>query len=90
MLEHDAIDEVAVVGIPDKKWGEQVTHFVRSSSAEALLAGDLKAFIRDRLSPQKTPIYWIRVSDWPLTGSGKIQKFKLTETFVVGEYEMLS
>ena len=89
MLEHDGIDEVAVVGIPDKKWGEQVACFVRSSSDEALRAADLKAFIRDRLSPQKTPRYWISVSDWPLTGSGKIQKFKLTEAFVAGEHELL-
>lgn len=90
MLEHDAIGEVAVVGIPDEKWGEQVVCFVRSSSDEALRAADLRAFIRDRLSPQKTPAYWVSVSDWPLTGSGKIQKFKLTEAFVAGEHDVLN
>jgi fatty-acyl-CoA synthase len=89
MLEHDAIDEVAVVGIPDEKWGEQVACFVRCNSGETLRAGDLKTFIRDRLSPQKTPSYWINVADWPLTGSGKIQKFKLAEAFVAGEHKIL-
>jgi len=89
MLEHDAIDEVAVVGIPDEKWGEQVACFVRSNSDELLRAADLKAFIRDRLSPQKTPTYWVSVSDWPLTGSGKIQKFKLSKAFVAGKHEVL-
>ena len=89
MLEHDAVDEVAVVGIPDEKWGEQVACFIRSSSDEPLRADDLKAFIRERLSPQKTPAYWISVSEWPLTGSGKIQKFKLTEAFVAGDYGVL-
>jgi len=89
MLEHDTIQEVAVVGIPDEKWGEQVACFVRSSSDQTLRAEDLKAFIRERLSPQKTPTYWISVSDWPLTGSGKIQKFKLTEAFVAGEHKIL-
>jgi fatty-acyl-CoA synthase len=89
MLEHDAIDEVAVVGIHDEKWGEQVACFVRSNSDELLRAADLKAFIRDRLSPQKTPTYWVSVSDWPLTGSGKIQKFKLSNAFVAGKHEVL-
>lgn len=90
MLEHDAIDEVAVVGIPDEKWGEQVACFIRSRSKEVLCAADLKAFIRERLSPQKTPTYWIRIDEWPLTGSGKIQKFKLTESFILGEHDVLA
>jgi fatty-acyl-CoA synthase len=47
---------------------------------------DLKAFVRERLSAQKTPQHWIWVEQWPLTGSGKIQKFKLREAFVAGEY----
>ncbi|WP_417622577.1 class I adenylate-forming enzyme family protein [Parasphingorhabdus sp.] len=89
MLEHEAIDEVAVVGIPDDKWGEEVACFFRSSSGESLLPGELKSFVRERLSPQKTPAYWIRLNDWPLTGSGKIQKFKLKEGFEAGKYEML-
>jgi len=90
MLEHDAIDEVAVVGIADDKWGEQVACFIRSGSNQALKAADLKAFVRERLSPQKTPAYWIAVSEWPLTGSGKIQKFKLTEAFEAGDHDLLA
>ncbi len=89
MLEHAAIDEVAVVGIPDEKWGEQVACFVRSNSDHEFNAGELKAFIRDRLSPQKTPAYWISVSEWPLTGSGKIQKFKLAEAFDAGQHAVM-
>ncbi|MEZ5999443.1 AMP-binding protein [Hyphomonas sp.] len=89
MLEHDAIEEVAVVGIEDEKWGEQVACFIRSKSETPLRAADLKAFVRERLSPQKTPAYWIRVEGWPLTGSGKIQKFKLREGFEAGEYQVL-
>ncbi|MEQ8744917.1 AMP-binding protein [Parasphingorhabdus sp.] len=89
MLEHEAIDEVAVVGISDEKWGEQVACFIRSNSEESLNASGLKAFVRERLAPQKTPAYWIAVSDWPLTGSGKIQKFKLTEAFEAGEFDIL-
>ena len=89
MLEHSAIDEVAVVGVPDEKWGEQVACFIRSGANASLSADELKAFIRERLAPQKSPAYWIKVTDWPLTGSGKIQKFKLREAFEAGEYSTL-
>ena len=86
MLEHDAIAEVAVVGVPDKKWGEQAACFMRGHGAAEPDAASLKAFIRERLSPHKTPAYWIWVNNWPLTGSGKIQKFKLREAFERGEF----
>lgn len=89
MLEHDAIAEVAVVGVPDEKWGEQVACFIRPAGGERPSASELKAFIRERLSPQKTPTYWIFVEAWPLTGSGKIQKFKLAEAFQRGEFNVL-
>jgi fatty-acyl-CoA synthase len=86
MLEHPNVAEVAVVGVPDDKWGEQVACFMRCRGSNRPSAAELKTFIRERLSPQKTPAYWIWVDAWPLTGSGKIQKFKLAEAFVRGEY----
>jgi fatty-acyl-CoA synthase len=86
MLEHDAILEAAVVGIPDEVWGELVACFMRGRGAERPRAASLKAFIRERLSPQKTPAFWIWVDQWPLTGSGKIQKFALREAFVRGDH----
>lgn len=87
MLEHAAIADAAVIGVPDEKWGEQVACFMRASGAARPDGDALKAFIRERLSPQKTPAFWIWVEEWPLTGSGKIQKFKLREAFEAGEFE---
>ncbi len=87
MLEHDTVAEVAVVGIPDEKWGEQVACFMRAAPGDLPTAAELKAFIRERLSPQKTPAFWVWVEEWPLTGSGKIQKFRLREQFERGEHE---
>nr|WP_321439812.1 AMP-binding protein [uncultured Hyphomonas sp.] len=86
LLEHEAISEIAIVGIPDEKWGEQVACFMRGNSKPRPTDAELKTFIRERLSPQKTPAYWIWVDDWPLTGSGKIQRFKLAEAFEEGAY----
>lgn len=85
LLEHPDIAEVAVVGVPDEKWGEQVACFMRARGAERPGPAELKSFIRSRLAAQKTPAYWIWVEAWPLTGSGKIQKFKLAERFAAGE-----
>lgn len=50
-------------------------------------AEELRSFIRERLSPQKTPSYWIWVNEWPMTGSGKIQKFELANAFENGDFE---
>lgn len=86
MLEHEAVAEVAVVGVPCEVYGEQVACFMRARGEVRPAAPALKAFIRERLSPQKTPVHWIWVEEWPLTGSGKIQKFKLAEGFARGVY----
>ena len=86
LLEHPAVAEVAVAGIPNKKWGEIVAAFLRLAEGAAPPSDDeLKAFIRERLSPQKTPAHWVWMSEFPLTGSGKIQKFQLAEQFAKGE-----
>ena len=81
MLEHEDVAEVAVVGVPCSTYGEQVACFMRARGRRRPEPRELKAFIRERLSPQKTPRHWIWVEQWPLTGSGKIQKFKLAEQF---------
>lgn len=89
ILEHPALLEAAVVGIPDDKWGEIVACFMRPRGAQRPDAAELKAFIRERLSPQKTPAHWIYVDSWPMTGSGKIQRFALRDAFVKGEHRPL-
>ncbi len=86
MLEHDAVADCAVVGVPDDRLGEQVACFMRSSGAVRPPDADLKAFARERMAPQKTPVFWVWVEEWPLTGSGKIRKFRLREMFERGEF----
>lgn len=86
MLEHEDVGEVAVIGVPCPVYGEQVACFMRAAGDRRPDPAELKAFIRERLSPQKTPKHWLWVEQWPLTGSGKIQKFKLAEQFARGEH----
>lgn len=89
LLEHPAIAEICVVGIPDDKWGELVACFMRGTGEKPDPA-QLKAFVRERLSPQKTPAFWVWVDEWPLTGSGKIQRFVLRDQFVDGAFNVLT
>ena len=84
LLEHAGVAEVAVVGLPDPKWGEVIGAFIRGTGP--LDKAALHAHCRANMSPQKTPNVWVQVEDFPLTGSGKIQKFVLRDRFVSGEY----
>jgi len=79
LLSHPAVAEVAVVGLPDDKYGEVVGAFVRPTPGMHIDENDLFAFARARLAPHKTPRHWIAVDEFPLTGSGKIQKFVLRQ-----------
>ena len=86
LRQHDEISDVAIVGIPDEKWGEIIAAFIKFRD-KPILAKDLKLFSRQEMSPQKTPAIWVAVKQFPLTGSGKIQKFKLIEKFQSGQFQ---
>jgi len=83
--EHPAVADVAVVGVPDDRWGEQVAAFVRLAEPARASTGELSVYARERLAHYKTPRIWVFVDAFPLTGSGKVQKFVLREQFVNGE-----
>lgn len=87
MLEHPALAEVAVVGLPDPRLGEIVGCFMRPAGPQRPERAELVAFCRERLSPQKTPAVWVYVDDWPLTASGKIRKFMLQDQYGEGRFE---
>jgi len=86
LLEHPALSEVAVVGVPDEKWGELPICFFRAEPGQSPSRAELVAHCRRELAAPKTPAQWIRVDAFPLTGSGKIQKFVLRDRYMAGEY----
>jgi fatty-acyl-CoA synthase len=87
LLEHADVAEVAVVGVPDARFGEAVAAFVRPAAGAAFDPATLIAHCRANIAAQKTPTHWIEVSEWPLTGSGKIQKFALRDQWVAGAFD---
>ncbi len=91
LFRHPAVAEVAVVGLPDEKWGEVVAAFLRPADAAAPpKVAELRAYLREHLSPQKTPSQWFLVDEFPLTGSGKVQKFAIREAWEKGLYDQAS
>ena len=84
LVTHPEVSQVAVVGLPDEKWGEIIAAFMLSDTSPDV--ADLRAYCRLHLSAQKTPSVWVHVPDFPLTGSGKVQKFTIREQYLTGNY----
>ncbi len=89
LFTHDSVAEVAVVGLPDDTWGETVGAFIRAAPGHEVDKSALFAFMREHLAPHKTPKQWFAVEEFPFTGSGKIQKFKLREQWRAGDWTEL-
>ena len=71
LLAHPAIQDCAVVGLPDEKWGERLTAVVQPLPGRTVTAGDVRAFVRDRLGSVKAPK---QVEVWPDLPRSKVGK----------------
>jgi fatty-acyl-CoA synthase len=76
---HPDVAQAAVVGVPDPRWGETAVAFVRLAPGATVDGEQLEEFLRLRLAAFKVPRRWVFVESFPLTASGKIQKFHLQE-----------
>jgi acyl-CoA synthetase (AMP-forming)/AMP-acid ligase II len=83
LMSHEAVKEVAVIGIPDEKWGELVTALVVTDGSH-VTPEDLITHCRANLAGYKCPKRVDFVAELPRTATGKLQKFKLRETFWQG------
>jgi fatty-acyl-CoA synthase len=77
LLRHPAVQEAAVVGMPDAKWGEAPHAFVVLKAGAAVEEAELRAFARERLAHFKAPHTVTFLAELPKTATGKIQKFVL-------------
>lgn len=77
LLRHPAVQESAVVGLPDEKWGESPQAFVVLKADAETTESDLRTFCRDHLAHFKVPRGFTFVTELPKTATGKIQKYVL-------------
>ncbi len=84
LMSHDSVREVAVIGIPDEKWGELVTGLVVTDGSD-VTAEALITHCREHLAGYKCPKKIEFVDELPRTATGKLQKFKLRETYWAGQ-----
>lgn len=76
---HPAVRDVAVIGVPDERYGEQICAWVVVAEGAALTADEIKAHCAGKIAHYKIPYYVKFVDDLPMTVTGKIQKFKMRE-----------
>jgi len=79
LYNHPKIQDVQVLGVPSKKYGEEVAAFIRLKEGETATQEEIQDFCQGQISRHKIPKYVRFVESYPMTASGKIQKFKLRE-----------
>lgn len=75
----NGVRDVQVAGVPSKKYGEEVGAFIILDEGANLTVDEVRDYCRGKIARYKIPKYVFFVKEYPLTGSGKIQKFKLRE-----------
>ena len=81
LYKNPKVMNVQVIGIADKKYGEQVLAAIQLKSGQTASAEELIEFCKGKIARHKIPKYWEFVDAYPMTASGKIQKFKMKEMF---------
>ncbi|RLA93984.1 MAG: hypothetical protein DRG83_20260 [Deltaproteobacteria bacterium] len=79
LLKHPKIENVAVVGVPDKRLGEVGAAFIKLKSGQKASEEEVINFCKGKIADIKVPRYVFFVNEFPLNPQGKIQKFKLRE-----------
>jgi fatty-acyl-CoA synthase len=79
---HPEIVDVAVVGVPDRKYGEEILAWVKLREAAQLDEDDVKEYCRGQIAHFKVPRYIKFVDELPMTVTGKVQKFKIREAAI--------
>jgi fatty-acyl-CoA synthase len=79
---HPDVADVAVIGVPDEKYGEEIMAWVQLREGSALSSDELREFCRGKIAHFKVPRYVEIVDEFPMTITGKVQKFKMREAAI--------
>jgi fatty-acyl-CoA synthase len=79
---HPAVSDVQVIGVPSERYGEEAMAWVKLRDGAVVTGDELAAYCKGRIAGYKIPRYWKFVDDFPMTVTGKIQKFRMREQAV--------
>ncbi len=82
LYSHPDIADVQVIGVPSEKYGEEVMAWVKLREGNSATGDDIAAWCKGKIATYKIPRHWKFVDSFPMTVTGKIQKFKMRETAV--------
>lgn len=82
LYRHPKIQDVAVFGVPDQKYGEQIAAWVKLRERESATKDDIKNYCREQIAHYKVPAHIRFVNEFPMTVTGKIQKFVMRNTMI--------
>ena len=84
---HPKIADVYVYGVPDERLGEEIAAAIRLNNNETMAADEVRAFCDGKLARFKFPRHICFVESFPMTASGKVQKFKLREMHIKEQHQ---
>jgi fatty-acyl-CoA synthase len=79
---HPAVEDVQVIGVPDARYGEELCAWVKVRPGQQLTEQDLRAYCTGQIAHFKVPRYLRITDDFPMTVTGKVQKFKMREVSI--------
>jgi len=82
LMNHDSIEDVQVTGVPDPKFGEEIIAWVSLKSGAKMNEDDIKAFCKGKIAHYKVPRYIKFTDEFPMTVTGKIQKYKMRQVSI--------
>jgi fatty-acyl-CoA synthase len=80
LYRHPKIQDVQIFGVADDRYGEELCAWVRTRAGETLTSEEIRAFCQGQIAHNKIPRYIEFVDEFPMTVTGKIQKFIMRET----------
>jgi fatty-acyl-CoA synthase len=80
---HAGVSEAQVIGVPSAKYGEEVMAWIRPKPGAQLREADLVAHCTGKIATYKIPRYWKLVTEFPMTVTGKVQKYKMRELAII-------
>jgi len=82
LYRHPKVEDVAVVGVPDPKFGEEICAWVKLKPGESATDDEIKDFCKGQIAHYKVPRYVRFVGEFPMTVTGKVQKFQIRDAMI--------